>query len=517
MSVVSPPPVTFTDIRNRLFGNSAIMMSCRMATVIMAIVIIPLITGRVGVEGYGTWEVILATAMLCAIGQSSIRDTLLWRIATAYGNHDIPEMRRYFRLGITIVSVQFCVALPLVFLFRHDLMRVFQVSPAFWGATEILLPCTTALIILSGINECLNAVIIGHQRAGTATIIQLLVQLGNYAGVILGLTFGLQLSSMMLGLAVAQSITFVVMFIIANRLVGGGLVPLPHMPRREELKVFLPYLGLMLIGALTIALRDQTTKIISASVATPVWTGYYGIANRIAVTILMMLTFFSIPAFAGFGALQAAGDWDGVKRLYLNVVSYSAVLAGMVVVTIAGLYDRIMVLWLGKYIPQVIPILLLLTVGNTFATMLTGVGAVLCKGIGRPMIEIKYILVSLALNIVLLATLVPTMGPMGAVIANVVSWGVAACYFSYLLHREVDLPMAEYRIMLQTVGAVLVAIVVTRLIAVRIPLETTRASAGLSFLWMGAIAMAIYWGIVLITKRFHVIRGAAAKVFDRVA
>jgi peptidoglycan biosynthesis protein MviN/MurJ (putative lipid II flippase) len=81
------------------------------------------------------------------------------------------------------------------------------------------------------------------------------------------------------------------------------------------------------------------------------------------------------------------------------------------------------------------------------ASMLTGCGTAICKGLGILHIELKYIIISLAGNAVLKALLIPIVGAMGSVIASYLSWGLASIVFICLFHRATGITKSpSYRL-----------------------------------------------------------------------
>ena len=149
---------------------------------------------------------------------------------------------------------------------------------------------------------------------------------------------------------------------------------------------------------------------------------------------------------AAVGPLQAKGEWGGIKRLYSVMMIVAPFCCGAIVVLVAGLYDRILIVWVGRVVEGVPSLLLLLLAGNTVAAVLTGPASSLCKGIGRPGIETVYVAVNLVLNLVLTIVLVLWIGPVGTVIASAAAWAASSLVFVVVLHAILDLPIrATYR------------------------------------------------------------------------
>lgn len=500
-------------IRQRLFQNSALMMICQFVTTAAALIVVPFIIGHLGLDGYGMWESILAVSMLIAMFQTAIRGTLLWKISGAYGADNQLEVKRLVRLGVSATLTTCVLVIPLVWLGCHWVVQLINVPPEFAEVGAWILLGVVALVMFSGINETLGAAVSGYQRAGLTTVIQSVALMGRYLVAILGLLLGWQLWSLLAGLAAGFLIQAVGLYAAALK-VCGRLSLLPAIPTRVEVKSMWCYAGFMMVGSVSSALRDQTDKVILAAFASPVWAGYYGIAARLAALVRLVCVFFYVPTTAAAGALHAAKDWAGVRRLYTSVITVMSVFCGAVALLVAALYDRILILWIGKTIPEVAPILFLLLFGSTVAIILAGTGSSLCKGIGRLEIETRYIILNLILNAILTVVLVVWVGAIGTVIASAASWAISSVVFVVLLHRMVDLPVAATRRAVSVLAIVITLAPVARLMLWYVPPSADRVSALISAIGFGAALILVYSVLVLALKiiSVDVLRRACLRV-----
>ena len=158
-----------------------------------------------------------------------------------------------------------------------------------------------------------------------------------------------------------------------------------------------------------------------------------------------IISFFYVPIMTAAGALNAMGDWDGVRRLYSRLMITVSTATGLIVIVVAGLSDRLVILWLGHAIPQVTPLLWLLITGTASAAILTGPGTAICRGCGRVGIETTYLAFNLALNLFLTVLLVLLIGPIGTAVATGTTWAVSSILFLVVLHKRLDLPVNASR------------------------------------------------------------------------
>jgi O-antigen/teichoic acid export membrane protein len=213
----------------------------------------------------------------------------------------------------------------------------------------------------------------------------------------------------------------------------------PLRPTRQELAATVPFAGLLLLSNLAFLFRDQTDKVLLASLVAPSEAAYFGMAQRLTAVVMQMCVVIFIPFTAAIGALAAHNDWPGIRQLYLQAASWMGTFAGLVAFLICVLRQPLFVLWIGESHPESFRYLPWLLIGTTSAIILAGIGVALAKGLGRPGLETTYSLLALVLVVLTKPALVAVVGPLGAVASSAGSWCIGAAVFLVLLHRAVDL------------------------------------------------------------------------------
>jgi O-antigen/teichoic acid export membrane protein len=478
-------------LRVSLFKNSALMMACRVAAMLVSLVTVPFVIGKLGLIGYGSWEVLLSVSTITTIFQNTLGGTLLWRVSSAYGKGDQAEIRRLPRLGIAVTLAVFSVAFPAVLIARHFLVQLFHIPLELRPGAVVILPCIIGVAVLGGMNESLAAVLRGSQEAGYTSVIQTLAGFLNAGILLIGLSRGAGLWSLFTGYAAAALATGIGYYLRVSYRYGWFDIR-PKLPTWQDVIVTRRYMGLLSFGFFSSLLRGETDKLVLAGFASPAWVGVYAVAARMSSLVMESSNFFYTPTIAATGAMNSRGDWQGVKNLYVSMAAVFPVAAGLMSVLVLSLYDRLTIFWLGRSVPGIAPILFLVVAGNAIAVILTGSGTSICKGLGKLEPESIYVLVSLILNIILTVVLVMTVGAIGTVIASTVSWAIGSVLFLVLMHRRFDFPLkGTYR----SVGALLyVAAVVAgaRFLIPAYGANPDRLQAFLSALKFGAPIAAIF-------------------------
>ncbi len=483
------------QIEQRFRANSGLIIAARVVTACLSLAAIPVMVSRIGVAGYGTWEALLALASLTSLFQVAISGTLVWRVSEAYGSGDVEEIRRLARLGAGATWTLFVLLWPVAWFLRDPVVHFLGISTDTRQLASEMFPVVAALILLSGLSETLEAVVSGCQRTGLVNVVGAVAQILNYSVVIVMVVLGGGLWSLVAG----QTTGFVGRLAgawVATRVSFGAVSLVPLVPSRNDLSMA-RYSGLLTVGSVAAALRDQTDKVILASLASPAWVAYYAIAARLCGLVMEIIRFFYLPILTAVGALNAMGDWDGIRRLYSRLMATVSIVTGLVVVVVAGLADHLVVLWLGHPIPEVRLLLWLLITGSASAAMLTGPGTAICRGCGRVGIETTYLAFNLVLNLVLTVSLVLLIGPIGTAVATGLTWALSSILFLFVLHSRLDLPAEASRRAGGTAFLAAVAAVALYWISGAFGVAAGRLEAFVSVVLFGAAGGLVYFGLIV--------------------
>lgn len=427
------------EISSRLLKNSVVMLTARAASILTLLICVPAIVKFLGPEGYGVWESLLAVSGIALVFQTVISGMVLWRISMSFGTEDPAETRRLVRLGVGATLSLVTVSVPLICGLRFQIIDFLQIPQEYANQTVWLLPCVVAVALIGGINESLAAVITGYQRAGLVSLIQSLgLAISSLISIcVLFLKGGLV--SLLLGQIASIGITLAILYPVACSLCGR-ISLLPLLPTKRDITVSGPFVGLLLLSNLSLLFRDQTDKLVLASLVSPVAVGYFVMAQRLTAIIMQNCTALLGPFIAAVGMLQARGDWQGVQKLYLTVGTWSSMACGATTIVMCGLHKHLFVLWLGQYYPEATYFLAILLFGGTSAVLFSGAGSALCRGLGRSGPEAIYTTLALVLNLTLKYILIPAIGPEGTVFASAISWCCGSLLFLAMTHYLMALP-----------------------------------------------------------------------------
>lgn len=477
--------------RRSLLLNSSALLTGRLLTVLASFLTIPFAVKVLGMRGYGTWETLFAIGTASNLFQSSIGATLVWKMSTAYALGDKNEVVRLMRVGIWIVLAIVIVFTPVIFFWRSAIVARMNIPAEYAREATDILPFLCLLILAAAANETFAAAITASQRVGLANLLQSSGLILNSIVTVATLRMNWGLHSLVAGQL--AGLLFCSISLYAAIISSYGLAgPTPTRPTIKDLKAMSPYFGFLLMGSASIILRDQTDKLILAAAKDPEWVAYYGIAIRLASPILLVCGFFYVPLFSAVAALSARNERAKIVELYETTSATVSLLAGAMAVLLAVLHDRILILWIGREVPQVTTLLYILLLANVTAVYLTGTGSALCKGIGRPAIEAIYVCVAVAVNLLLKAFLVIKIGGIGTVVASGISWVVGALVFMVAFQKTVRMPMRTTIRSGASMAAIVVAIAVSHYCSPRPGAGQGTAELLLECLQVGGGAFSVF-------------------------
>jgi O-antigen/teichoic acid export membrane protein len=422
-----------------MLKNSGVMLLSQALGIGVLFVSVPVIIARLGLVGYGVWESLLAVSMTVMVLQSAVSSTVLWRISTCYGLQDVQSAQRVVRISVAAALFLAGVFSPVVWIAREGLLSFLQVPERWMAEAAWLLPALVVVLFLGGVNQALLAMITGCQRAGLAALIQSIGIVCTHLAAIAVLVSGGGLAALLCGHVVGLIATFIMCYSLATAMCGP-LSLRPLWPDRDELRAIAPFAGLLLISQLALVLRDQTDKIVLASVDSPTAAGCFSMAQRFTAPLMQLGTALCVPLTAAVGAVCARQDWNSVHQLYSRLTHWLSVLTGMLAFVICTLRGPLFVLWLGSDQPAAHLFLPLQMCGAAFAVMFTAAGVALAKGTGRPGLETRYALLTLILILVSKPLLVFGFGAWATVLSSTLSWCAGGALFLVLVHRHLGVP-----------------------------------------------------------------------------
>jgi O-antigen/teichoic acid export membrane protein len=426
------------NLEQQVLRNSGLIFVARVVSIAVSICTVPLIIKHLGIQGYGTWESLLAISTLATIFQSSLGGALLWGMSAALGRNRPHELNRLAGAGLIVTVLLIALILPPAWFFRSATIAFLHIPVAQVVVARAIMPALLGMATLSCIHETMASILGAHQHIGVAILLQAVLQaLDNTAALIL-VAAGFGLTSMLLGHAATFLIGLGLYAAAIKMLCKAGTLS-PAFPTMSDLHQTVRYGALMLTATIAVAMRGQSDKVILAAVGSQSLVATYSIAAKLASLVIITSSILTTPLITAVGRLVPADHWEKIKSLYSNVTSLVCLASGLAAVVLAAVHQQLLTLWLGAHAPHIASILYMLLFGNLFVVVASGTASALCKGLNRLGIETHYAAISLVLNVVFTPILLLLCGPVGTVIASVLTWCVSSLLFLVSVLRKLRL------------------------------------------------------------------------------
>lgn len=477
----------------QIFKNAGVTLACRVLSIVLSLVTVPAIISRVGMKGYGSWEAVLSVSTLTAQLVIVLQITMLWRVSHLVGKGDAEKAKTVVGMGvltaICLGSVAFLGCLALA----GPILALLRIPAEFQPTLLWALPVSAGLFGLNGASECQAALVSARQKSGQISVAVLLSSIANYVITLIALAFGLKLWAPVLGQLGGAILYFLLVAFLAQKF-GGGMSLLPRLGSREEWIELRTYAARLTAARAAIMMKGQLDRVILSAVASPIWSGWYGIAMRLANLVSELGVFFSVPLLTASANLKSQDKTAEIYPILDRVVLTVTIAVGVVIAGLGASHRFLQTAWLGSYEPQISILLTLLLVAAA-AQVLTDPFMAALKGLGQIAIETKTTGIGAVANLLLTVVLVPLLGATGTVWATSIAAVGTAIYFAQQVKTQNLLPLAVMRRSLAMVGIAFAFFGTLGALTHGYPLPIGWSAIG-SMLLAGTLAGTVYLGIL---------------------
>ena len=187
----------------------------------------------------------------------------------------------------------------------------------------------------------------------------------------------------------------------------------------------------------------QTDKTIIGYFLSLSFVATYEIGQKLSL-FCRMITGLALSALVpAVSELDATGKSVTILKLYEKGNKYLFSITFPILTFIIIFADHLINCWMGTGYSNSVLVARLLVIGICI-NMLTGVGVMIVRGIGKPSYETKYALVCLTLNVILGLTLVKYYGFVGVVVATPISVILGSMYFILKFHHLYSIPFFRF-------------------------------------------------------------------------
>jgi O-antigen/teichoic acid export membrane protein len=473
--------------------------SGRVFGILVWMVITPAILRAIGTVPFAVWSLFFAfTGYLSALDFGLVLGTVR-HVASARGRGEPEESGRYATLGVLGYLALAGLWMALTLLLRESALgwlRVPVASQADARAAMLLAPLVFAL---AGFASITSAVAQGCGRFDVANLVMVVASAEQLVGVFAVIHAGWGLRGLLFNVGVGWALSGLAGAVLLAHAVPDFRWRTPRASVGRLSDVF-RFGGVVQITNLLSAIHSQMDKFLLARFVALDAITTYELGARVALSassIPGLLLVGVLPTAAG---IHAANDLDRLRRLYQRANRYVLLAAAALLAAAFGAADRLYFAWLGPGHHASAFTLQILMLGIV-ASLSTGIGTSMARGIGRPELEAWFAAVVVALHVVLSLWLVPRIGYRGALVAWVASNAVGAISFLWTLARTMRWPVSG--VLLRPHGVPAIAVVLAGAAVwglARVLPEASGVLAWLIVVVLGAVSAAVVAATAVATR-----------------
>jgi O-antigen/teichoic acid export membrane protein len=386
----------------------------------------------IGVEQLGVWSLVLAWTSVNNVASLGLGGGTLYFIPKYLARGDRPYVTEIVETTTLTTAALIALGLLLFYPFVRLILGVVIAEPDLLSQAVSIVPYAFASVWLSTTANLVYSSIDGFQRVDLRN--QLLI-----AGAVtfLGAAFVLVPGRGLVGLAQAQLLQAVVV-LVGSWVVLRRLLPeLPWLPRRWSRRAFSEVIGYSLrFQAITVTqlLFEPLTKSMLAAFGTVSLTGYFEMANRLAVQLRAFIVTAHTALLPTLTEISETtpGRLRGIYETSVRLMTFLLALLLPLLVMLAPLVSRF---WLGSYEPVFIVFAMLLFAG-WFGTLAGNPAYVGYMGSGALRWVVRSHVAQAVLNVVLGVALGAAYGGVGVVVGFVVALLAGSVMVAVAYSRE---------------------------------------------------------------------------------
>jgi O-antigen/teichoic acid export membrane protein len=203
-------------------------------------------------------------------------------------------------------------------------------------------------------------------------------------------------------------------------------MPLPS--HGWQMKGMLGYSSFAFVSQLSSMLTYHVDRILVGVLSSVSQVAYYAVPANIVSRLLNVGALFNTFVFPRAITLHAAGDYEGLRALYIKASRYTFLLLVPIMVPLVVLAPELMVLWLGDTFAQGSQLTARILLVAFFIASTSITPSQLYNGMGNSRIGAYYALVGSSINVLLCLVLIPKFGATGAAVASLVAMLQALVY-----------------------------------------------------------------------------------------
>ncbi len=393
----------------------------------------PVLLTYLSIEEFGLWGfcfLILGYLGVTAVG---FNGTYIKYTAEYMARAEKDKVNDLITTGLVVMGTFSLVTLPLLYFFLPYILSLLGIEQEYLAMANHLFFGTAFVFILNFSLGGFQGILEGEQRIDLVRKIQLTASVIEIVAILVFFNNGVGIYSLLWAYAIR-------VIVIAGLSIWFAYKVFPFLTMRfgnfkkETLKIFFRFgTHLQIISFLSL-LMNSLDRIFISRLLPLDSLGLYEAGRKLPNCGLMLSGALSgtlMPVVAHLGGNQ---EKQRVSQVYLMATRYLMILTAIPFAFLMFFTPQLIYVWLGNGYIQVATIAQVLALG-TLVNLFTGIGTACVKGNGKPVYEIKYLMLAVTCNLALIYPMTSHLGIIGAAWAYTLSQIVGSIYFLILANR----------------------------------------------------------------------------------
>lgn len=328
--------------KNTAFGvvASAVQVGTRF-------VMVPVVIYHLGLDGYGIWSIIMATAGYMRFGSAGLKSAFQKYVAEATANGDYSRANSLLSTGsIAMLLLSLLGLIPLA-IYSRKLALISGVPTSFLLAASRSLVLLAVILAIANFGSVFEAIVMGAHRIDLTRKFNIVTTAAEALAIIILLHFGYGLFAMAGVMAASELVYVSCCFVTSRQLVPEIQIGIKHFTGSvgRELVRFAGSYQVVNIFELLYALLLPVTilKYFGAEVA-----GVYAVASRLVTAVLIGQDALILPLLSGGALVFAAGSSERLVRFFRKSFKITVAIS-LAPLAFVGAFGTLLVLvWTGQ-------------------------------------------------------------------------------------------------------------------------------------------------------------------------
>jgi len=314
-------------------------------------VMVPVVIYHLGLDGYGIWSIVMATAGYMRFGSAGLKSAFQKYVAEATGNGDYATANKLLSTGSISMLALSLIGLVPIALYAKNLARASGVPASLLAPAASAITLLALIMVIANFGAAFEAIVMGAHRIDLTRTFNIVTTVGEAIAIIALLHAGRGLFAMALTMAASELIYVLCCFVASRHVLPQIQIRMAHFTTsvfRELIRFAGSYQLVNVLEVLySMLLPVIVLKYFGAELA-----GVYAVANRLVTAVLMGQDALILPLLSGGTLVFASGSAVRLAAFFKKSFKIT-VAVSLAPLAFVGAFGVLLVFaWTGQSSPQ---------------------------------------------------------------------------------------------------------------------------------------------------------------------